>query len=378
MIDKKDYKLLMDITRNKKLYHNNFKSISDIKLNQDKNYYVSLENFLSNLKTSNLKIDKNRKIKEGFTNFSDYNLSKEYIEQIDKHLNPMIENFDDKYLQKKKEYIYYKDVYGEMLNVLDNRIKFYNLILSDDRVIEPFIKSVGRAVSGAAKSVAKGVSNVANKAADAARKAAEAAAEAARKAAEAARKAAEFLKRKIEEAVNKVKDQANKIKAQIASKFAFLTKTLEKIKEIGRMIIKIKDQIINTARDAINKVKNIQGQIPRLIANLTKNSTNKAKRNYKLAGEIKKAAILEARRELQNGIKLARRIAASQPKKPKEKEYQPDTSDFKSNASEANSDLNSIKKSLTVNLPERKYDLSPFYLILFVCFILFLIKEIYL
>lgn len=360
MIDKKDYKLLMDITSNKKLYYNNFKSISDKNLNQDKKYCVSLENFLSNLKTSNLKIDRNNQIKEGFTNFSDYNLSKEYIEQIDKHLNPMIEHFDDKYLQKKKEYIYYKDVYGEMLNVLDNRIKFYDLILSDDRVIEPFIKSVGRAISGAAKSVAKGVSDVA------------------KKAAEAARKAAEFLKRKIEEAVNKVKEEANKIKNQIASKFAFLTKTLEKIKEIGRMIIKIKDQIINTARDAINKVKNIQGQIPGLIANLIKNSTNQAKRNYKLAGKIKKAAILEARRELQNGIKLARRIAASQPKKPKEKGYQPDTSDFQTNATQANSDLNSIKKALTINLPERKYDLSPFYLILFVFFILFLIKEIYL
>ena len=256
-------------------------------------------------------------------------------------------------IYKKKEYIYYKDVYGEMVTVLDNKIKFYDLILSDDRIIEPFIKSVGRAISGAAKSVAKGVSN-------------------------AARKAFEVIKRKIEEAVNKVKNETNKIKNQITSKFAFLTKTLEKIKEIGRMIIKIKDQIINTAKDAINKVRNIQGQIPGLVANLIRNSTDKAKRNYKLAGEIKKAAILEARRELQDGIKLARRIASLQPKKPKEKEYQPDTSDFKSNATQANSDLNAIKKSLTVELPEQNYDPSPFYLILFVCFILFLIKEIYL
>ena len=105
MIDKKDYKLLMDITRNKKLHHNNFKSISDVKLNQDKNYYKSLEKFLSNLKTSNLKIDKNRKIKEGFSTFQNYNISKEYIQQIDKHLNPIIEHFDDKYLQKKRIYL---------------------------------------------------------------------------------------------------------------------------------------------------------------------------------------------------------------------------------------------------------------------------------
>jgi hypothetical protein len=344
MIDEKDYKLLMDIIGNKKLYYN---SISD------KKYYVSLENFVSNLDPNNLKINRTTKIKKGFTNFPDYNISKEYIEQINKQ-------FDDKYLQKKKEYIYYKDVYGEMLNVIDDRIKIYDLILSNDRVIEPFIKSVRKKSSGAIKPVAKGVSD------------------GARKATEAARKAAEFLKRKIEEAVKKVKEEADKIKNQIASKFAFLTETLEKIKEIRKMIIKIKDQIINTTSDAINKVKNIQDQVPGLIANLIKNSTNQAKRNYKLAGKIKKTSIIEARRELQNGIKLAKRITASHPKKSKEKEYQPDTLDFQSNATEANSDLNSIKKTLTINLPEINYDLSPFYLIIFVSFILFLIKEIYL
>ena len=41
MINKKDYKLLMGITSNKKLYYNNFTSISDKNLNQDKKYYVS-------------------------------------------------------------------------------------------------------------------------------------------------------------------------------------------------------------------------------------------------------------------------------------------------------------------------------------------------
>ena len=326
MINKKDYKLLMDITSNN--------------------------------------------IKEGVNKFPEYNLSKGYNDRLDKHFNPIIKNFNDKsrksYLQKK-EYTYYKDIYGEISNILDDGIKIYDLILNDDRVIEPFIKSVGRAFSGAAKSVAKGVTDAANKVA-----------EAAKKAAAAAKKAAEFLKRKIEEVVNKIKAEANKIKDEVASKFKFLSETLDKIKELGKTIIKIKDQIINTAKDAINSVKNIENKIPGLIANIIRNSTKQAKRNYKLAGEIKKAATLEAIRELQNGIKLSRRIALSQPKKPKIKEYKPDMSDFKTNATQSNSDLNLMKKTLTIDLPEVEYDMSPFYLILFVCLSLFLIKKFYL
>ena len=266
------------------------------------------------------------------------------------------------YLQKK-EYTYYKDIYGEISNILDDRIKIYDLILSDDRVIEPFIKKVGKAFSG----VAKGVTDAANKVA-----------EAAKKAAAAAKKAAEFLKTKIEEAVNKIKAEANKIKDEVDSKFKFLSETLDKIKELGKTIIKIKDQIINTAKNTINSVKNIENKIPGLVANIIRNSTTQAKRNYKLAGEIKKAATLEAIRELQNGIKLSRRIALSQPKKPKIKEYKPDMSDFKTNATQSNSDLNLMKKTLTIDLPEVEYDMSPFYLILFVCLVLFLIKKFYL
>ena len=87
---------------------------------------------------------------------------------------------------------------------------------------------------------------------------------------------------------------------------------------------------------------------------------------------------LERVRELQNGIKLSRRIALSQPKKPKIKEYKPDMSDFKTNATQSNSDLNLMKKTLTIDLPEVEYDMSPFYLILFVCLSLFLIKKFYL
>ena len=358
MIDKKNYKLLIDITSNNKLDYNNFKSISDKTLNKDRKYYLSMNKFLNELTRYSLKNRKKHHIKECFTN--DYTKSNEYTRYIDKKLNPIIEHFNNKELQLKKEIIYHKIIYGEIINTLDERIRFYENFTNDDRIIEPFIKKIGRAISGAARKVAKGVSD------------------AARKAAEAARKAAEFIARKIREAVNKMKDAANAIKRQIQEKFAFLTRTLNKIKDIGKMILKIKDQILNTAREAINKVKNIEGNISRIVANVINKSSRQAKRNYKLAGEIKKAAIEDAQRELRNGIRLANRIAAARPKPKKPKPYVPDTSDFVDNPTQIDSDLNAVKKALSIDLPKRTYDFSPFYMITFIIFILILINKIYL
>ena len=55
MIDKKDYKLLIDIAYNNRLDYNNFKTISDKSLNDSKKYCSSLDNFLTELEKHTLK-----------------------------------------------------------------------------------------------------------------------------------------------------------------------------------------------------------------------------------------------------------------------------------------------------------------------------------